>query len=64
MLHVNPSLDDCGMLVVYNSTGKFVSERLKVNVYDAGLRDATLATGSKGDSIQVSIERVDMVELK
>ena len=33
MLHVNPSLNDCGMMVFYNPSGKPVSERLKVNVY-------------------------------
>jgi hypothetical protein len=53
------------MLVAYNPTEKPVSERLRVNVYFyTGLREVAIVTGSKGDSIQVSIERDDTVELK
>ncbi len=64
MLHVNPSLDDCGMLVVYNPTGKPVSERLKVDVYYTGLRDVANVTGSMGGPIRVDVQRDNTIELK
>lgn len=63
MLHVNPELDNCGMLVVYNPTGKPVSERLKVNVYYTGLRNTASVMGADGKSIQVSVQRDFTIEL-
>lgn len=64
MLHVNPELDDCGMVVVYNPTDKAVSETLNVNVYYTGLQDVANVTSSEGESVQIDVQRDYSIELK
>jgi hypothetical protein len=64
MLHVNPELDDCGMLVVYNPTDQALSERLKVNVYYTGLRESANVMSSEGKSSQVDVQRDYTIELE
>ncbi len=40
MLHVNPNLNDKGMLLVYNPLDKAVKRKIRVNLYYTGIRDA------------------------
>lgn len=64
MLHVNPELDDCGMLVVYNPTDQALSERLKVNVYYTGLQETAIVMSSEGKSSQVDVQRDYTIDLE
>ena len=44
MLHVNPQLQDKGMLLVYNPTDRPIKRELKINLYYTGLTEQAQAT--------------------
>ena len=45
MLHVNPHLEDRGMLLVYNPTDRVIAKTLTVNLYYTGLTNAARLGG-------------------
>ncbi len=58
MLHVNPALDECGMLVVHNPLDHEVKTNLVVNVYYTGLTDHVTVQESSPSHTEVhSIDR-------
>ena len=57
MLHVNPRLEEKGMLVVYNPTGAEVATTLRVNVYYTGLHRRVRYTGSDGADGELPVGR-------
>jgi hypothetical protein len=57
MLHVNPRLDPCGMLVVFNPLDRSVSRTIDVSFYYAGLSDAALVCDGSGPPIRYELNR-------
>ncbi len=56
ILHVNPSNDEKGLLMVYNPLGHPVSRNLKINVYYTGLSKSVAVTDTSGKSRRFSID--------
>ena len=50
MLHVNPRLEECGMLLVYNPTEREIRKTLDVPLYYTGLSTSTVVTTPEGSS--------------
>ena len=48
MLHVNPRLDECGMLLVYNPTDREIRKTIDVPLYYTGLESSTVVTTPDG----------------
>lgn len=57
ILHVNPSLDVKGMLVVYNPTDAEISEEIEVPLYYSGLRDVASFFESDGAVARYELSR-------
>jgi hypothetical protein len=57
MLHVNPSLETAGMLVVFNPLGERVSRELRVNLYYTGLTDHVVAVYPDGSESTLTLGR-------
>jgi hypothetical protein len=57
MLHVNPRLQEKGMLVVFNPLDTPVERELDVNLYYTGLTEAVTATGANGVAHSIPIAR-------
>jgi hypothetical protein len=57
MLHVNPLLEQKGMLVVFNPLRESVKRTLRVNVYYTGLTDETTVRDMHGDTKVYQLER-------
>lgn len=57
ILHVNPSADEKGLLMVYNPLEHPVSQTLKVNVYYTGLGRKVTVTDSGGKTGRFKIDR-------
>jgi len=51
MLHVNPYLDEKGMLVVFNPTDEPIERELEVNLYYTGLEDKAVV-GNDSESMR------------
>ena len=56
-LHVNPSGNEKGLLMVYNPLNQQVRKKLRVNVYYTGLSKKVTLTDSKGKSERFEIDR-------
>ena len=57
MLHVNPKLEEKGMLVVFNPLDREVTTTLSVNLYYTGLTDTAKLTGAGGESVTLWLAR-------
>ena len=64
MLHVNPSLPRCGMLVVWNPLGEEVSRTLQVPLYYTGLRDVARVRVEGGDARIVALDPWSRAEME
>jgi hypothetical protein len=63
MLHVNPTLDRKGMLVVYNPLPEAVERRLLVPLYYTGLTDTARVTSASGEMTSLDLDREYRVTL-
>ena len=57
ILHVNPSIDEKGLLMVYNPLNRQVRKNLKVNVYYTGAGRKITITDNKGKTGRFKIDR-------
>ena len=64
MLHVNPTLDHRGMLVVFNPLTETVTRRLRVDLYYTGLTDVARVRHEEGDSAEYHLARDYTIELE
>jgi hypothetical protein len=63
MLHVNPQLEDKGMLVVYNPLETEVRKTIKVNLYYTGLTDvAIVSTAAKSSFANGAADETSVYE--
>ncbi len=63
ILHVNPSNDEKGLLMVYNPLSHPVSRNLKINVYYTGLSKYVTVTDIDGKSRRFSVDRSYYINL-
>jgi hypothetical protein len=56
MLHVNPSLKECGLLALWNPTGAEIQRSLEVDLYYTGLSAQARLVGPDGELGSVSID--------
>jgi hypothetical protein len=64
MLHVNPGLEQKGMLVVYNPLDEGRTRALEVDLYYTGLVDTARLRHEGGDPIEVALRRDSSLELE
>ncbi len=64
MLHVNPGLEDKGMLVVFNPLEEALTRTLKVDLYYTGLRDVASVTSAAGMTTRFELDRDYGIELE
>jgi hypothetical protein len=57
MLHVNPALETCGMLVAFNATEHEVTTTLRPDLYYTGLTDGARATLADGTTLGLTLAR-------
>ncbi len=57
ILHVDPTGEEKGMLVVYNPLEKPIKRRIKVNMYYTGLKDKATVQEQDGASQTIDIDR-------
>ena len=57
ILHVNPSNDEKGLLMVYNPLDHAVKQNLTINVYYTGAERKITITDSKGKTDRLKIDR-------
>ncbi len=63
MLHVNPKLEQKGMLVVFNPLKETVKRTLRVNVYYTGLTDKTTVRDMTGEAKVYQLDRDYSIEI-
>lgn len=63
MLHVNPALEEKGMLVVFNPLDEPVSCSLRINLYYTGLTDTAEVSEKDGDPKSFKLARDYSVEI-
>lgn len=64
MLHVNPRLENKGMLCVYNPTSHDIAKTIRVNLYYTGLSDKASAIDAAGAPRQIAISPRGQTELQ
>lgn len=57
LLHANPDLPECGMLVVYNPLPREVTKQLRLNLYYCGIEDRVEVTSSDGSVAKHQVDR-------
>lgn len=57
MLHVNPGLEEKGMLVVFNPLDQELRRELEVNLYYTGLKDAAVLIDPSGVQRKLTLDR-------
>jgi hypothetical protein len=57
MLHVNPMLDQKGMLVVFNPLAEPVEKTIRVNLYYTGLTDRATVRAGGGQAVAYELNR-------
>lgn len=57
MLHVNPSLKEKGLLVVFNPLNQVVAKTLRVNLYYTSLTDAARVSEAGGKAVAFKLNR-------
>ncbi|MFT7487069.1 MAG: hypothetical protein ACI9F9_002928 [Candidatus Paceibacteria bacterium] len=63
-VHVNPSLEECGMLVVFNPLEREVTKTLRVPLYYTGLEQTVSVSDANGESSLLSLARDFSIELE
>jgi hypothetical protein len=63
ILHVNPSSNEKGLLMIYNPMNHPVTQSLKVNIYYTGLAGKVTITDSKGKTGRFKIDRNSNVSI-
>jgi hypothetical protein len=63
MLHVNPQLNEKGMLVVFNPLDEPVRRTLDVNLYYTGLTDTAQIESAQGDTQTIKLQRNYHIEI-
>ncbi len=58
IMHVNPLLDEKGLLIVYNPLDRAVRRNLTVNVYYTGLGNKVILTGDDGKKGSFRVDRL------
>ncbi len=58
MLHVNPKLDECGLLVVFNPLEREVTRSLRVPLYYTGLDERVRVVGELGSTPGMDLDPV------
>lgn len=64
VLHVNPDLDDKGMLCVYNPLDHEVTKTIRVNLYYTGLTDTAQISAGGGDPAAYELARDYTVQIE
>ncbi|WP_316838517.1 LamG-like jellyroll fold domain-containing protein [Pedobacter gandavensis] len=55
MLHVNPELDEKGMLVVFNPIDKAISKQMKLPLYYTGIKGKAMLTDQSGEQSSLTL---------
>ena len=63
-LHVNPALEEKGMLMVYNPLDRPVKKTIKVPLYYAGLKEITTITDREGNTSSMKLNRDYSINLE
>jgi len=63
LLHVNPSLEEKGLLMLYNPLEKPVKKSIQVNLYYTGLTDRVQISKEDGPSFTKTIDREYKIDL-
>jgi hypothetical protein len=63
MLHVNPALEEKGMLVVFNPLDRLVSQTLRVNLYYTGLTETARVCDHAGQEKALQLRRDYTIDL-
>jgi hypothetical protein len=63
MLHVNPALEEKGLLVVFNPLDKPVSQTLQINLYYTGLTETARVLDPTGQERSLQLQRDHTIEL-
>jgi hypothetical protein len=64
LLHVNPTLDERGMLVVYNPTDQPVDRTINVDLRYAGVRGKARVVGAEGEGAVLDVSPVGSVGVR
>ena len=57
ILHVNPTLDEVGLAMVFNPTSSTVKQNLRLPLYYTGLTDTAKLTDSQGNVLELPLSR-------
>ena len=57
ILHVDPTLAEKGLLMVYNPLENEITRNIKVNLYYTGLSEIAMIAGQNGDSVKYKLDR-------
>lgn len=63
MLHVNPQIEECGMLVVFNPLKESVTRSLEVDLYYTGLTETASVTAADGSVRELPLARDYSIQL-
>jgi hypothetical protein len=63
MLHVNPALQEKGMVVVFNPTADAITESLRINLYYTGIETTARIAGADGQAATYTLDRDYGVDL-
>jgi hypothetical protein len=63
IMHVNSSLKEKGLLVLFNPLGETVHEKMKISVYYTGLENSVLISKMDGKPMPLSINRDFSIDL-
>ena len=63
MLHVNPQLNEKGMLVVFNPLDEPVRRTIDVNLYYTGLTDTAQVESAQGETQTIKLQRNYHIEM-
>lgn len=64
ILHVNPDLEECALLAVFNPTSEILTEFIKIPLYYAGIKEKVLILDEDGHSEEKQIDRSSSVVIK
>jgi hypothetical protein len=56
-LHVNPSLSECGLAMLYNPLSQPIEQRIRLPLYYTGLTDRAVVKRENGESEAITLER-------
>ncbi len=63
LLHVNPSLEEKGLLMLYNPLEKTIKKSIQINLYFTGLNDRVQVSMEDGPSFNKTIDREYKIDL-